>query len=187
MEHDLEQALKILRSGGIILYPTDTIWGIGCDATLERAVQKILEIKKRPADKGLIILVDSKEMLLNYIPEIPDYVIPFLSEQEKPTTVIYPKGRGLAPTLFHQDGSVGIRLTFDKFCCHLIHRFGKPLVSTSANYSGSPFPADFSRINPGLIAKVDYAVSWRRHEMLNAHPSRVIKVTEENKINIIRK
>jgi L-threonylcarbamoyladenylate synthase len=155
---DLNSAFKALGKGGIILYPTDTIWGLGCDATNAAAVEKIFMIKKRKESKSLIILVNGFQMLERYVRNIPGAAAEILEVTDKPVTIIYPEGKNLAPGVCNEDGSIGIRIIPDDFCNELITRFRKPLISTSANYSDTPSPSVFSDIDAELIRSADYVV-----------------------------
>jgi L-threonylcarbamoyladenylate synthase len=175
IENDLQQCLTVLHAGGLILYPTDTIWGIGCDATNESAVKKIFELKKRPDSKALIVLVAEPKDILRYTSQPDLSVIDHLKTKQKPTTVIYEGAIGFAPNLIAGDGSVAIRITADTFCRHLIKRFRKPVVSTSANVSAEQAPANYSLIDPEIKKGVDYIVKYRQHENQSAQPSSVIK------------
>jgi len=184
---DLRQALDVLVKGGIILYPTDTIWGLGCDATNQKAVERIFEIKKRRDSKSLIILVNGSVMLERYVKNIPSIAAEILEVTDKPITIIYPEGKNLAPGICNEDGSVGIRECTDDFCNELITRFRKPIVSTSANLSGSPSPSIFSEIEDEIIRAADYVVKYRQSDNSNSSPSSIIKVEENGVIKIIRK
>jgi L-threonylcarbamoyladenylate synthase len=185
-DEDLKNALKILRPGGVILYPTDTIWGLGCDATNNDAVEKIFRIKSRIDSKSLIILVDSEAMLERYIKEIPAIALELIEVSDRPLTIIYPKAKNLALSIFAEDGSVGIRVCKDDFCNELIRRFRKPIVSTSANISGEPFPSYFPEISEKIITAVDYTVEYRRNDRQKNLPSPVIKIEYNGVIKIIR-
>jgi L-threonylcarbamoyladenylate synthase len=184
---DINNAVKVLREGGIILYPTDTIWGIGCDATNEDAVRRIFEIKKRSDSKSLIILVNSTTMLERYVSYVPKSASEITDISEKPVTIIYPRGRNLAKGVCSEDGSVGIRITSDEFCSELITRFRKPVVSTSANFSDLPSPKNFSGIENEIILSVSYVVKYRQDDTAEGKPSPVIKVNGDGTIQIIRK
>ena len=175
MEKDLQHCLAVLKSGGLILYPTDTIWGIGCDATNESAVKKIFDLKKRPDSKALIVLVAESKDILRYTSQPDLSVIDHLKTKQKPTTVIYEGAIGFAPNLIAPDGSVAIRLTGDIFCRHLIKRFRKPIVSTSANFSGDQPPASYAGIDEAIKNGVDYIVKYRQHDTQPAQASSVIK------------
>jgi L-threonylcarbamoyladenylate synthase len=186
MNDDLNYASGVLSAGGTILYPTDTIWGIGCDAANDAAVNRIFEIKKRPDAKSMIILVDSERMLYDYVPEIPDVVFDLIEVSNKPLTIIYPGARGLSPALLAEDGSAGIRITDDRFCISLIKKLGRPLVSTSANLSGMPYPGTFADIGADIRDAVDYVVKWRQDNKSAARPSGIIKVHTDGSIRVIR-
>jgi L-threonylcarbamoyladenylate synthase len=172
---DIENCLLALKSGGLILYPTDTIWGIGCDATNEEAVEKTYIAKERPSNKSLIILVADEREVLHYVANPDLRVFDYLQSTGKPTTVIYEGAIGLATNLPGEDGSIAIRITKDEFCRHLIKRFRKPIVSTSANISGQPAPANFSEISNELKKRVDYIVRYRQDEDKPIASSRIIK------------
>jgi L-threonylcarbamoyladenylate synthase len=186
-DEDLKSALNTLREGGVILYPTDTIWGLGCDATNQDAVEKIFEIKKRRDTKSLIILVNGTGMLERYVKNIPPVAAEILDVSDKPITIIYPEGRNLAPGICSEDGSVGIRVSNDDFCGELIARFRKPIVSTSANISDSPSPSVFSEIGEDIKRSADYIVKYRQSDNIKNTPSSIIKVEDNGVIKIIRK
>lgn len=183
---DLANALKVLRSGGVILYPTDTVWGLGCDATNAQAVHRIYEIKKRAENKSLIILVNSVPMLERYIDNPPEVALEIAELSEKPLTVVYDRGRSLAEGVAAEDGSVGVRVCSEPFCDELITGLRKPLVSTSANISGSSAPAIFDEISEEMKAAVDYVCLWRQDDRSRATPSSVIKVSGNGVVKIIR-
>jgi len=184
---DLRQALIVLIKGGIILYPTDTIWGLGCDATNQDAVEKIFKIKKRRESKSLIILVNGFTMLERYVKNIPEVAGEILDVSDKPLTVIYSEGKNLAPGVCSEDGSVGIRVCNDDFCNELITRFRKPVISTSANLSEAPSPSLFSEIDDEIIRSADYVVKYRQTDTNKNTPSSIIKVEDNGVIKIIRK
>jgi L-threonylcarbamoyladenylate synthase len=184
-EKDIVNCFEALKNGGLILYPTDTIWGIGCDATNENAVQKIYVLKKRPDEKSMIVLVTDEKELLRYIAQPDPGVFNYLKETEKPTTVIYQGARGLAGNLINKDGSIAIRICKDPFCKHLIKLFQKPIVSTSANISGALSPKNFSEISEEIRTNVDYIVQYRQHDKTGAEPSTLIK-WEKGKAIILR-
>ncbi len=184
-ENDIQQALTVLKEGGIILYPTDTIWGIGCDATNAAAVQRVFTIKKRADSKSMIVLVADERDIMQYVAAPDPLVFDFIAGYKKPITVIYNGALGLADNLTAADGSVGIRICKEDFCRHLIKRFRKPIVSTSANLSGEPSPANFSAIAPAIIQQVDYVVNYRQSDTRVAEPSAIIR-WEEGMANIIR-
>jgi L-threonylcarbamoyladenylate synthase len=187
MKDDINKALEVLRNGGVILYPTDTIWGIGCDATNAEAVQRIYEIKQREDSKSMLVLVHAEAMLPTYVGEMPEVAWELLEVATEPMTIIYPGARNLAPNLVSADGTIGIRVTPDAFCSQLISRFKKPIVSTSANISGQPSPGNFDEIDPALHDQVDYVVKWRQDDLARANPSSVIKLGPAGEIEILRK
>ncbi len=187
MNEDINKALEVLRNGGVILYPTDTIWGIGCDATNADAVQRIYEIKEREDSKSMLVLVHAEAMLPAYVGEIPEVGWELLEAATTPLTIIYSGAKNLAPNLVSADGTIGIRVTSDEFCSRLISRFRKPIVSTSANISGQPSPANFDEIDPVLMNQVDYVVKWRQDDLAKARPSSIIKLGPGGQIEILRK
>lgn len=187
MEEEIQNALKVLKSGGTILYPTDTVWGIGCDARNKEAVAKIFEIKKRAQYKTMVVLVSDANMLARYVKKIPTAAIELLDATVEPLTIIYPQGRGLAENVIAADGSVGIRIVKDDFCNKLIHKFGKPIVSTSANISGEENPAKFDEIKLDILNGVDYIVNHHKKELNNSKPSSIIKIEENGEFKILRK
>ena len=184
-EKDIEACLKALKSGGLILYPTDTVWGIGCDATNAAAIEKVYELKKRPDEKALIVLVADEREVLQYVAGPDLQVFTYLEEQTKPTTVIYEGAIGLADNLVAKDGSIAIRICNEIFCRHLIKRFRKPIVSTSANIAGQPAPGNFSVISDEIKTGVDHIVNYRRGDEAVAEPSAIIK-WENGHITVIR-
>jgi len=186
-DEDISNCLKVLKEGGIILYPTDTIWGLGCDATNPKAVERIFEIKKRKESKSLLVLVDSEAMLERYVRGIPPMASEIARLSDKPVTIIYPSCKNLAEGITAEDGSAGIRITTDSFCSLLIERFRKPVVSTSANTSGNPSPSHFGEISESIINSADYVVFHRREDRRKQTASPVIKVELNGEIKIIRK
>lgn len=185
-EDDLKNALKVLRTGGIILYPTDTIWGLGCDPSNKTAIEKIFSIKKRAENKSLILLVNGVAMLERYVREIPSSAREILAASDTPLTIIYPESKNLAPGVCSQDGSVGIRICMDDFASELIERFRKPLVSTSANLSGKEPPAHFGEIEEELFSLVDYTVKYRQNDRQKHSASPVIKIDKNGVFKILR-
>jgi L-threonylcarbamoyladenylate synthase len=185
-ENDVTAALQVLRTGGLILYPTDTIWGIGCDATDEEAVKKVFALKQRPEAKSLVILLADVKDLLKYVahpsPDIADVIAGF----DRPTTVIYEGALELAPSVINSDGTVAIRIVKDTFCRHLIKRLRKPLVSTSANISGQPSPGNFTEVADDIRNGVDYMVSYRQDDTTPAQASRIIKLLKDGSVQVIR-
>ena len=186
MQNEIDKALLNLREGKIILYPTDTIWGIGCDATNPEAVDKIYSIKQRADQKSMLVLVDSQYMISSYVNIVPSIAWELLESSDEPLTIIYPGAKNLAPNLINQDGSIGIRICNTAFCQKLISRFRKPIVSTSANISGKPNPKTFSDIEETIQDEVDYVVDWERNIYEIKKPSPIIKLGVNNKIQIIR-
>ncbi|MFM7838656.1 MAG: L-threonylcarbamoyladenylate synthase [Chitinophagaceae bacterium] len=186
MEQDLQKCIEVLRNGGIILYPTDTIWGIGCDATNAQAVKKIYQLKQRDESKSMIVLLADERDLYTYIAAPDPAIFDCLEQQTKPTTYILDHALGLAENLIHTDGSVGIRIVNDEFCKHLIKRLGKPIVSTSANISGSPSPRFFDEIDPAIISGVDYCVQYRRDDRQPRQPSSIIRVNQDGTTTVLR-
>ena len=186
-QEDIEKAAQTVKEGGVILYPTDTIWGIGCDARNPEAVQKIFDIKKRDDSKSLIVLVSSENMLLRYVKDIPEISWDILAYSERPTTIIYDSPIGVARNVLATDGSLGIRIVKDDFCRRLIERIRTPLVSTSANLSGEPSPAFFAEISPEIRQGVDYTVQYRQEDTTPAEASVVIKLTNDSRIKILRR
>lgn len=183
---DLDEALKTLKRGGIILYPTDTVWGIGCDATNAEAVAKIYALKQRADAKSMLVLVDSIPALERIIPDIPEVAYDLVELATKPLTIIYDKALGVAPALIAEDGSLGVRLTQEAFSSALCRALRRPLVSTSANISGEPTPLRFSAISPEIIDGVDYVVGYRQSDAQNSPPSQIIKLGSNGEVKIIR-
>ncbi len=186
IDSEVARAKEVLLAGGCILYPTDTIWGIGCDATNPAAVQKIYSLKKRADNKSMLILMSGTNMLSSYLKEIPAKALELIESALKPTTIIYPGAIKLAPNLLAKDGSVGIRITSDDFCQKLIEKAGFPIVSTSANTSGNPAPLSFRTIESELLQKVDHVVNWRQNENKPSSPSAIIKLDENGRTTILR-
>lgn len=185
---DLQNALRVLREGGVILYPTDTVWGIGCDATNAEAVARVYEIKKRVDSKAMLVLLDGAGKLQGYMEKVPDtaWMLLEANEGQRPMTIIYPKARNLAPNLLAEDGSVGIRITSELFTKALCEQLRRPIVSTSANFSGEPAAKTFQEIDPDLLQAVDYVCQFRREDNTVHKPSSIIKIDEAERITIIR-
>lgn len=181
----IEKAITALKNGTTILYPTDTIWGIGCDATNEEACQSITTIKNRPAEKSFIVLADSFQMVERYIPDFPSICYDLVDLATRPLTIIYPNAKGLAPSILAEDGSVGIRITHDPICQKLIRSIRKPIVSTSANLSGEPHPSQYSEINRLIKEKVSAIVEERLFEKMT-NPSQIIKIGIDGSVKVIR-
>ena len=175
-----------MREGGVILYPTDTIWGIGCDATNEDAVRSVYEIKQRQDSKAMLVLVDSSVKVDFYVRDVPEVAWDLIDLADKPLTIIYSGARNLAANLLAEDGSVGIRVTNEDFSKRLCQQFRKAIVSTSANISGQPSPKNFSEISEEVKSAVDYIVGYRQEEISNPKPSSIIKLDKGGVIKIIR-
>jgi L-threonylcarbamoyladenylate synthase len=184
---DIEQSLIWLKNGGIILYPTDTIWGIGCDATNANAVNKIFAIKKRDESKSMILLLDDADKLLKYIKEVPPLAYDLIECATSPLTIIYPDAINLAKNVVADDGSIAIRIVEDDFCNQLIRKFNKPIVSTSANISGEIAPDSFAMISDEIKNGVEYIVSIRQRENKRAAPSSIIKLGVGGEVKVVRK
>lgn len=187
-KEDLQEAVRVMREGGIILYPTDTVWGIGCDATNEEAVEKIFRLKQREDSKSMLVLLDEPGKLQGYVQEIPDIAWQLIevSEGAKPLTIIYPGARNLAKGLVSEDGSVGIRLTEEPFSKALCAMLKRPVVSTSANISGHPSARFFQEIEEEIKAGVDYVCRFRQNDTEPKQPSSIIKLNKDNTIKVIR-
>jgi L-threonylcarbamoyladenylate synthase len=186
MEQDLIKCLEVLKKGGTILYPTDTIWGIGCDATNAKAVDKIYRIKKRMESKSLIVLVEDEERLRKHTGDVPDIAWDLIRSVETPLTIVYPHARNLAKNVIAGDGSIAIRIVKNEFCNQLIKRFGNPIVSTSANISGQSAPLMFKLISAGIKKEVDYVVTLHQDLLREVKPSTIIKLKETGEFEIIR-
>lgn len=187
MQEDIKKALEVLKSGGIILYPTDTIWGIGCDATNPEAIKRIYQIKKREDSKSMLVLMENPALLDRYIDDVPEVAWDLVEIATTPLTVIYPNAKNLAQNLIAEDGSVGIRFTKEEFTSQLLQRFRRPLVSTSANISGVKSPAYFDEISEEIKNQVDYIVEYRQDDTTPSKPSSIIKLGPGGRIDIIRK
>lgn len=185
-KEDMAEAVKVLKAGGIILYPTDTVWGLGCDATNSVAVERIYKIKERQDSKALIVLANSEAMIANHVVEVPEVAWDIIELADKPTTIVFDQGRNLAPNLLGEDGSVAIRLSREEFSSQLCFHLRKPIVSTSANISGAPTPKSFGDIEEKLLSRVDYVVKYRQEEKVAAAPSSIIKLGHGGEVKIIR-
>ena len=183
---DIRTAMQTMRQGGLILYPTDTIWGIGCDATNADAVRRVYEIKKREDSKALICLVDSADRMQRYFRNVPDVAWDLVDYATKPLTLILDDAVNIAPNLLAEDGSLGIRVTHEEFSKQMCYRFQKAVVSTSANISGEPSPQNFYEISDEIKNQMDYIVSFRRGEKTKSQPSQIIKLTKDGEVKIIR-
>ena len=185
-EADIVQCLKTLSAGGLILYPTDTVWGIGCDATNAEAVKKVYQLKQRDDSKALIVLIDSADHLDHYVVDVPMIARELIDVAVKPLTIIYEGAYNLATNVLGDQDSVGIRIPNDEFCHRLCERFGKPIVSTSANVSGAPTAKTFADIDASIVQGVDYAVQYRRDDHASRHPSNIILLSRDGTFKIIR-
>lgn len=185
-ENDIRECIKVINNGGIILYPTDTIWGIGCDATNPKAVKKIFTIKQREDSKSMIVLISPDININEYVDNPDPKILNYISNTSQPTTAIYKKGKNIAKGIINEDGTVAIRIVHDEFCAALINALNKPLVSTSANISGMPAAATFAAIDTEIKKGVDYIVQHRQSDFKVAKPSCIIKLSEERKIIIVR-
>ena len=187
LRDEVAKAFKIVQEGGIILYPTDTSWGIGCDAANTEAVQRIYRLKQRDEAKSMIILLDSDNKLQSYISEVPDIAYDLIEFAENPLTLVMPGAKNLSPAIINADGTVGIRVTSHPFCQQLIQRLRRPLVSTSANISGKPSPQYFSQIEQEIIDGVDYVVDIDQHSMEIKNPSTIMKLSPNGAFEFIRR
>ncbi|MBK6636119.1 MAG: threonylcarbamoyl-AMP synthase [Chitinophagaceae bacterium] len=185
-EDDIVKCVEVLQEGGIILYPTDTVWGIGCDATNAEAVLKIYALKKRSDEKSMIVLLSDEKDIIKYVTQPDPKIFDYIKGIHKPTTFIYEGGVGLAENMIQADGTIAIRITGDAFCKQLIRRFGKPVVSTSANISGYPPPAFFEDIDIEIKNGVDYIVQHRQDDQAAALPSAIVKLNIDGSLTIIR-
>ncbi len=186
INEEVHKAFEIIKEGGIILYPTDTVWGIGCDATNAEAVQKIYALKQREESKSMIVLMNNDRMLYNVFKEIPEVAWQIMDLSEKPTTLILDNPRNVAPNIIAEDKTLGIRLVKEPFCFKLMERMKKPLVSTSANISGQTTPKSFKEIDPKIVKGVDYVVQLNLDKVCGS-PSTIIKLTNDSQVKIIRK
>ena len=186
INQEIQNAFEVIKNGGIILYPTDTVWGIGCDATNPEAVAKVYHLKKRTETQSMICLMNGEKMMYNVFKEIPEVAWQILDLSENPTTLVLDNPRNVAPNLIASDKTLGIRLVKEPFCFKLMERMKKPLVSTSANISGQPTPKSFKEISPEIIKGVDYVVNLAQ-EKIAGKPSTIIKLTSDSQVKIIRK
>lgn len=186
LEEDIKKAVACLKQGGIILYPTDTIWGIGCDASNDDAIRKIFELKKREDSKSMLVLVGNENMLESTVENIPSAAWQLIEASVMPLTIIYDYPKRVSQLLKANDGSLGVRITKEKFSKELCLQLKNPVVSTSANISGMQSPINFRDISPEIIAGVDYVVTYRRNEIIDSCPSNIIKVSEGGVVKVIR-
>lgn len=186
MNTEIQNALEVLQNGGIILYPTDTVWGIGCDASNEEAVKKVYALKQREESKSMIVLMNNEKMLYNVFRALPEVVWDILDSSDKPTTVILDNPKNVATNLIAEDNSLGVRLVKDPFCYKLMERLKRPLVSTSANLTGMFAPKSFKEISPEILKGVDYVVNLHKDKVCK-NPSTIIKLGLDSQVKIIRK
>jgi L-threonylcarbamoyladenylate synthase len=187
MEEEINKALEVLKKGGIIIYPTDTVWGIGCDATNDKAVRRIFTLKKRMDHKSMIVLICKPENIESIVESVPEIAYDLMESWNKPLTIVYDNAKNLAKKLIGGDQTIGVRVSRNKFNQELIKRLGKPIVSTSANYSGEPTPLLFADIDPGLLESVDYVVDYERQNLTQAKPSTVIRIYDDGHFDVLRK
>ena len=186
LEQEIENSVKTLQEGKTLLYPTDTIWGIGCDATNPKAVDKIYKIKKREQEKSMIILLETVDKLEDYVEDVPLIVYDLIESTHTPLTIIYYNAKNLAKNLIPEDNTIAIRIVKGEYCTEMIRRFGKPVVSTSANISGEPSPITYNNISQEIIRNVDYTVNIFRDRVRSVKPSRIIKLESDGLFKIIR-
>jgi L-threonylcarbamoyladenylate synthase len=187
LKEEVAKALKVVQDGGIILYPTDTIWGIGCDAANTEAVKKIFALKQRDETKSMIILLDTENKLESYIQEVPSIAYDLIEYAENPLTLVMPGAKNISPALIAADGSVGLRIAKHDFCRQLIQRLRKPLVSTSANISGKPSPQTFDEVEQEIIDGVDYVVNLEQHNAGKKKPSTIMRLNPDGRFEFIRR
>jgi L-threonylcarbamoyladenylate synthase len=187
LRDEVKKAFEMVQQGGIILYPTDTIWGIGCDATNTEAIQKIYALKQRAAEKSMIILLDTENKLESYIREVPAVAYDLIEFAENPLTLVMPGAKNISPALIAEDGSIGVRVSKHPFCQQLIQRLRKPLVSTSANISGQPSPQNFAQITAEIVEGVDYVVDVDQHDLSVKKPSTIMRIDPSGMFEFIRR
>jgi len=187
LNNQVIQALKVIQNGGIILYPTDTIWGIGCDATNNEAIKKIYALKQRDEAKSMIILLDNLNKLPGYVNDVPDIAYDLIEYAENPLTLVMPGAKNLSPAIISDDGSIGVRIVKHNFCQQLIQKLRKPLVSTSANISGQPSPKNFSQIAPEILEGVDYVVDLEQNDGSEKHASTIMRLFPDGRFEFLRR
>jgi L-threonylcarbamoyladenylate synthase len=187
LKDEVARALKVLQDGGIILYPTDTIWGIGCDAGNTEAVKKIYALKQRDEAKSMIILLDTDNKLQSYVSHVPDIAYDLMEYAENPLTLVMPGAKNISPALINEDGSIGIRVPKHDFCTQLIQRLRKPLVSTSANISGQPSPKNFGEVSADILEGVDYVVDLEQHDLSPKTPSTIMRLDADGTFEFLRR
>ena len=186
LDNEIDKTIQVLKKGGVILYPTDTIWGIGCDATNSKAVEKIYKIKQRAQQQSFIILLDNADKITDYVEHVPPIAYDLISQFVRPLTIIYPAAKNIAKNVMATDGSIAIRIVNELFCKTLIQQFGKPIVSTSANISGEANPISFSVISEKIQSTVDYAVEWERNIVRQVTPSTIIRLFDNGTFDVVR-
>ncbi len=184
---DIRQAVEALRKGGVVLYPTDTVWGIGCDATNEDAVRRIFTVKQREDHRAMLCLVDTPDRLQRYFRHVPEVAWQLIDCATRPLTLVLQGADGVAPSLLAEDGSLGVRVTSDEFSKQMCYRLQRPIVSTSANISGSPTPQTFREISPLIVEQMDYVVQFRRGDTRRREPSSIVKLDMDGTIKILRR
>lgn len=186
MTKEILNTVEVLKKSGVILYPTDTVWGIGCDATKQKPVERIFKIKRRESAKSLIILLDEYEKLFQYVEKVPEIAYDLINSADSPITVVYPNAKNIAENLISEDGSIGIRIVKDEFCKKIINLLNQPIVSTSANISGEPTPLIYYKISQEIINQVDYVVNYNRTRINQLKPSTIVKFNEKGEYHIVR-
>lgn len=186
MEEEIKKTVEALKKGDSILYPTDTIWGLGCDATNTKAVQKVFKIKKRVEKKSMIVLLDNVKNLWKYVKTVPEIAFDLIANIKKPLTIIYPGAQNLAKNVIAGDNTIAIRITTDEFCRKVIEQFGKPIVSSSANISGEPFPITFNQISESIKKEVDFVVNYHQKRIKQTKASTIIKLEINGEFTVIR-
>ncbi|MBP5506180.1 MAG: threonylcarbamoyl-AMP synthase [Bacteroidales bacterium] len=186
LKYEVDAAVKALKAGDLILYPTDTVWGLGCDATRDDAIQRIFDLKQRADSKSVIVLVSDADMLAKYVRQIPQMALELLEINDKPMTIVYPQGVGLSGKVIAEDGSVAIRIPQNEFCVQMIRRFGRPVVSTSANISGDETPSCFAEIDAAIIDGVEHIVEPSLEETSTGLSSQIIKIGLNGEVKVIR-
>ncbi len=187
MEEEVRITVEYLRKGKVILYPTDTIWGIGCDATLSKSVDRIYKLKKRIESKSMIVLLDHPDKLVRFVKKVPPVAYDLIERYDEPLTIIYPQAMNVAANVIAEDGTLAIRVVKDEFCRSMISLFGNPVVSTSANRSGEPAPISFSKISEEIISGVDHVVDYHRQNIIRTKPSTIIRIMGNGEFEVIRK
>lgn len=186
MKEEVDKAAQIIKDGGIILYPTDTVWGLGCDPSNDEGIKRISSLKKRDNSKQFIVIVPDENILHKYVKDVPDICYDLIDMTDKPLTIVYPNGKNLSKLILGDDGSIGIRIVTEPFCKQLMQKLRSGLISTSANFAGEKYPVKFSEVDQEIIQKVDYVVNYGR-EKKSISPSQIIKINSDSSFKIIRK